>query len=230
MKFEVIDVKKPGVTEISVSMHLERRRVFVDRLKWRLNVDNSGREFDEYDDDNAIYVVIMTDEGELAGSARLRPTTMGSMIDDHFSHMLNGRPIRDERTWELSRLFVSRAAKSDRSMSTVLMWASARFALHHGIGALASITTPAHIRWFCRYGWNPELIGGGDTPEGPVSVCLSQVTLAGVEAIERRSRIDDSTVAKLMESIRRADPVARSHKLTPLEGAHADPGFAAAAA
>lgn len=66
------------------SLFNDRRRQFINRHKWDLQVDKDGCEFDEYDDELSDYLVVHNC-GVHLGSCRVRPTNASSMIADHFS-------------------------------------------------------------------------------------------------------------------------------------------------
>jgi N-acyl-L-homoserine lactone synthetase len=51
-----------------------RHRVFVEQLGWQLNC-KEGLELDEFDHEGTLYVVARNGGGEVAGTARLLPTT-----------------------------------------------------------------------------------------------------------------------------------------------------------
>lgn len=66
------------------SLFNDRRRQFINRHKWDLQVNKDGYEIDEYDDELSDYLVVH-DCGVHLGSCRVRPTNASSMIADHFS-------------------------------------------------------------------------------------------------------------------------------------------------
>lgn len=68
---------------VSNSMFLDRRKQFVDRMRWDLNVTSNGGEMDEYDDGNSVYLVVH-DKSQHLCSCRVRPIQCATMIVDHF--------------------------------------------------------------------------------------------------------------------------------------------------
>jgi acyl-homoserine lactone synthase len=54
------------------SMFEERKRVFVDLLRWDVPVIAGRYEIDQFDNDRAVYIVVTGDDGEHRASARLR--------------------------------------------------------------------------------------------------------------------------------------------------------------
>jgi acyl-homoserine lactone synthase len=90
------------------AMHVERRRIFVDGRGWKLPVRDGG-EYDQFDDDEALYLVGFDRDGELCVSARLRPTLSGGVIPDVFPHLVldGGESVRAADTFECTRYFTT---------------------------------------------------------------------------------------------------------------------------
>lgn len=74
------------------SMFEERKRVFVDLLGWDVPVLARRYEIDQFDDDEAVYIVITDDTGEHAGSARLLQTDRPHILDTIFPNLCDGVP------------------------------------------------------------------------------------------------------------------------------------------
>ena len=88
------------------SMYRLRYRVFHERLSWEVKV-SEGREFDEFDDDQAVYVLGINDAtGEVDASWRLRPTTTPYMLKDTFPQLLDRPAPESKMVWEVSRFAV----------------------------------------------------------------------------------------------------------------------------
>lgn len=80
-----------------------RHRVFLQKLGWQLQCE-SGLEYDQFDRDDTFYVIATGDDGEVAGMARLLPTTRPYLLESVFPQLLHGMaPPRSEDVWELSR-------------------------------------------------------------------------------------------------------------------------------
>jgi acyl homoserine lactone synthase len=80
-----------------------RHRVFVDRLGWSLEA-RDGRELDRFDRADTVYVTVEDAHSQIAGCARLLPTTQPYLLGEVFPQLLHGAPPpHDESIWELSR-------------------------------------------------------------------------------------------------------------------------------
>jgi len=80
-----------------------RHQVFVEQLGWQLSAQD-GVESDQFDRPDTVYVAIEDHEGQIAGCARLLPTTRPYLLAEVFPELLNGlSPPSDPAVWELSR-------------------------------------------------------------------------------------------------------------------------------
>lgn len=80
-----------------------RHKVFIEQLGWDLHTQN-GMELDQFDRPDTVYVVAQDEENNIAGCARLLPTTHPYLLGDVFPQLLNGLiPPSSPDVWELSR-------------------------------------------------------------------------------------------------------------------------------
>jgi acyl homoserine lactone synthase len=99
--------------DLKTAMAKFRHAVFVDRLKWDIPAKD-GLELDQFDRDDTVYVVIHDPvTTEVAGCARLLPTTHPYLLSSVFPQLMNGAesPSRPD-VWELSRFAVSPQQKT----------------------------------------------------------------------------------------------------------------------
>ena len=80
-----------------------RYKVFIEHLGWELETP-PGREIDQFDRDDTMYVVARHEDNRIVGCARLLPTTQPYLLGEVFPELLNGMPAPcDPTVWELSR-------------------------------------------------------------------------------------------------------------------------------
>lgn len=80
-----------------------RHRVFVDKLGWSLDCPK-GRELDQFDREDTVYVVAQDDSGEIVGIGRLLPTNRPYLLGEVFPQLMGGAPLPNSAAiWELSR-------------------------------------------------------------------------------------------------------------------------------
>jgi acyl homoserine lactone synthase len=80
-----------------------RHQVFIEQLGWAV-ASEQGCERDRFDRADTVYVAVEDAQAQIAGCARLLPTTQPYLLDEVFPQLLHGAPPpRDARVWELSR-------------------------------------------------------------------------------------------------------------------------------
>ena len=90
------------------SMFEERKRVFVDLLGWDIPILAGRYEIDQFDDDEAVYIVITDDSGEHCGSARLLRTDRPHILDTIFPHLCEDGPPTGPAVREITRFCLAR--------------------------------------------------------------------------------------------------------------------------
>lgn len=94
------------VQQFADPMYRQRYKVFYERLGWQVSVRN-GKEVDEFDDQDSVYVLTTAQSGEVIGGWRLRPTMRPYMLSDVFPELLYGSKAPTDRTvWEISRFAI----------------------------------------------------------------------------------------------------------------------------
>ncbi len=86
-----------------------RHSVFVEHLKWELNLSKEGKinnlEYDQFDNNDTIYIYSRSPDGKVNSCARLLPTTSPYLLEKIFPELLNGvTPPKSKNIWEISRL------------------------------------------------------------------------------------------------------------------------------
>ena len=107
-----------------------RHEIFIKGKGWPLP-STGGLEIDEYDVNEAVYLLDVTEDDVIQGSVRLLPSVRCSLVADYFPHLIeNGMPARDPFVWECTRyIFVplknsgcnNRAARA-RILSAMVDW------------------------------------------------------------------------------------------------------------
>ena len=90
-------------SKVLIDVERYRHKVFVETLGWDLATEQ-GRERDQFDGDETIYLAARDDDENVVGTGRLLPTTGPYLLADVFPQLMGGAEIpRDPRVWELSR-------------------------------------------------------------------------------------------------------------------------------
>ena len=202
-------------------MFQARRSQFADDYGWDLNVDDLGREIDEYDLMNPLYLILKDAEGRHLGSTRLMPTTGPTMIADHFSDLTDGVQIESPNIWECTRFFIADRGSDSVRNAAAIMWAGCQLALRSGVDFYVGITGAHMVRVFSACGWTSEIIGERkDEKDGHLVACLWEVNEELCERLARRARIDKGQYD--LEIYRRPAPLKTDGVIAPGAG---DPGF-----
>ena len=174
-------------------MFRDRRLQFVERHGWELEIDAAGRELDQYDRENPLYLIVSDEAGRHLGSTRLMPTTGPTMISDVFSHLTDDVEISSPTVWECTRFAISREAT--RRVAPAIMWAGCALALRSGVSHYVSVTGTHLIRVFKASGWEPEIFGRADSPEGEICACFWEVNEEVCDRLRRRAGLPEDTPA-----------------------------------
>ena len=144
------------------AMFRARAAVFDRRLGWNVSV-SKGKEIDRYDAENPLYLICVDDRsGEIAGSARLLPTTGPSTFGECYSALFD-EPIDIESgtIWECARFCIHPSAKSSGSIrnATRVMWelnqSVCELGLRAGISQIQAVYDQLMVKVYQRAPWRP---------------------------------------------------------------------------
>lgn len=176
--------------ELLDQMFRLRARVFRDRLRWDVRVEN-GRESDEYDRMDPLYVMSIDDEGRrLRGAVRILPTTGPHMMRDVFNGFFDEPlDIVSPLIWECTRFAVDPGPGASVTSTGVnlatceLLLGILDAAAAAGVTQVLGVSETPMLRIYRRCGWMPEIVGRAE-PRGGVSIFAG---LWDVTAEARRS-------------------------------------------
>jgi acyl-homoserine lactone synthase len=175
-------------------MHRDRKRVFVDRFGWNVPVVDGELEIDQFDTDDAVYLVAASPEGRHWGSTRLLPSTAPHILGDLFPELAGGAPPRGPGIWETTRLVYSPGIRDmallDRIRMT-LRTGMLEYALAAGITGYSCIVRMEFVPAILASGWKVTPLGlpleiGGET----CAALLLEDMAAALAATRERARID----------------------------------------
>ena len=163
----VVALTRPALlknSELTVGMHRLRRRVFRDRLDWKVSVSD-GLEIDQYDALMPTYL-LGVDRRDVVGCVRLLPTIGPNMLADTFPMLLDGRTAPKNVTiWESSRFCVdtqnvATTAENGLKEATFLLFAAMiEWGQQRGLEAIATVTDLRMERILRRAGWHLDRLG-----------------------------------------------------------------------
>ena len=165
------------------TMFKDRAKQFKDRLRWNVSVDDAGRERDEYDYINPIYLISEQPDGTHAGSLRLLPTVGKTMTNTHFADITGGVTIKSPFIWECTRFCLAPDAASSTSREIAL--AALRFGMQCEIVSFVGVFDQGMEKVYRRIGWSPTIIGEGQTDSGSICAGLWPVTMDALESVQK---------------------------------------------
>jgi acyl homoserine lactone synthase len=179
---------------LAETMYTDRAVQFRGRLDWKVNVDDRGRELDQYDCLNPLYVIAEDRQGRHAGSLRFLPTIGRTMVNEHFTHLTDGVTIVSPLIWECTRFCTAPGACG--GASSALLLASCEMGLRFGLEQAVGVFDARMPRIYSRIGWSPDVTGTGGEGREQISVGLWTFSEAARDSVSRRSGIPVSLAAK----------------------------------
>jgi N-acyl-L-homoserine lactone synthetase len=196
--------RRAGFESLFRAMHADRKTVFVDQLRWQLPVTDSNFEIDDYDGENAVYLVVAdAGDGSHLGSVRLLPTLEPHLLGDKFASLCEAGVPRAADVFEITRM-VTRPGLSSvaaRQVREKLAVAIAEYALANGITRFTMMTHMLFLSAVMAMGWDCEPLGLPQIMDG-VAVTAIMVT------------IDAGTLARFRAQYEIGEPLLR---VSPLE-------------
>lgn len=157
-----------------------RHEFYVKHRGWTNLTSSSGRETDEFDDDNAVYLMNLDQYGKILSTFRLNPTTGPYLVADKLPHYLSEPAPRQDDIWDLGRWMVAPQARRKKAgeiadVQKPLICAVMEFAVQNGIKGFTALSDTAFIEriskvWPTRYMGKPH--GFDDAPGESVLVMI----------------------------------------------------------
>lgn len=83
-------------------MHVLRYELFIRERNWSLPTQDN-REEDQFDHEDAVYLVYLEPNGDVTGTGRLIPSTSSHMLNEVFADLCDGPVPIGPQYWEISR-------------------------------------------------------------------------------------------------------------------------------
>ncbi len=98
-----------------------RYRAAVEEMGWRIDIDENGRDIDEFDYPDTVYMLYFNDDGSVGACGRLNPSTRPHLLSEVFPDMCEGGAPQSETIYEYSRYLVERKGKSQKEFMKAWM-------------------------------------------------------------------------------------------------------------
>ncbi len=143
-------------------MHRQRKQVFIDKLKWRLE-ESAGLEIDAYDSPEAIYLIEAgTPTSQVRVSARLLPTERPHLLSEQFADLCEGPIPAGPTIWEATRFCPAPntpAGAPRRQMLGRMIAGIMETALLFGIDQVTYVADAALAPLAMKVGWDARALG-----------------------------------------------------------------------
>lgn len=159
-----------------------RHDVYVGERGWKALARADGLERDQFDNDDATYVLSIEGDRVIGGS-RLVSTTRPNLLSEDFPHLaaIGGVPC-DSAIFEWTRIFVIKERREGRNAGRAagaVMCGILEFSLAEGIEALSAVMETWWLPRFHDMGWTVKPLGLPELIDG-------EWTIAAVMPITRR--------------------------------------------
>ncbi|MDH2134795.1 GNAT family N-acetyltransferase [Sphingobium yanoikuyae] len=169
----------PGKSPLLDDMYQQRKHVFVNLLKWDLQILDGRFEVDQFDTDMAIYLIAADTDGRHLGSIRLLPTTGDHLLGTIFPQLSDGPVPSGPTVMEISRgcLSTSLRARERLAIRNRLTTAVVEYALASGVDQLTCIADAGWYSQILALGWDCRPLGLARRIAGSMTGALAiQVT------------------------------------------------------
>jgi N-acyl-L-homoserine lactone synthetase len=178
----------PGASAILDNMFRDRKRVFIDLLKWDVPVIDDAFEVDQFDTEQTVYLVSAADDGEHLGSIRLLPTSRPHLLNTLFPYLCDGPVPAGAQIFEITRGCLSpRLRAADRlRVRNRLTTAAVQYGLIRDIHSFTCVADSSWLSQILSLGWDcrplgePRLIEGVTT--GALRIEISGRTIEKLRA------------------------------------------------
>ena len=151
---------RPVFTDLLDQMYRLRRRVFVERLGWKLDTDGV-HEIDQFDAGGCAHLVALDSEGRVRATSRFTPSLQPNVTSDVLQAQMGCEFPRADHIVEISRHCVDPDLDED-TRKTILLdirVSQGELAQKHGWTHSLGVSYDRHIQPWIRSGLRIEILG-----------------------------------------------------------------------
>ncbi len=143
--------------------HRIRHDIYVGERKWMDLERPDGREIDQFDTDQAVYLLGIEPGKGVGGGSRLVPTLEPHLMSEVFPELANVRGLpRADNIFEWTRIFVIPAKREGGRLckaAGIIYCSILEFCLSQNVNQLSVVCEAYWIPRLIALGWNPVLLG-----------------------------------------------------------------------
>ncbi len=170
-----------------LTMHRQRKAVFVDQMKWPLPCEE-GLEIDDFDADDVPYLLYFED-AQLRASARMLPTDRPHLLGSMFPELCPDGVPAGPTIWESTRFCPCPDSEPEerRHLLGVMIAGMMEAALLFGVDQITFVAGGALKPAALAAGWDARALGptvrrGRDR----ITACAAAVTPSGLRAVRAK--------------------------------------------
>jgi acyl-homoserine lactone synthase len=182
-----------------------RHDIYVKQRKWMALDRPDGREIDQFDTEDAVYLFCL-DGGQLIGAMRALPTVQPTLMSDIFPDLAIRGPVQRADVYELSRIFVIPERRGEHAgprIEMLLLTAIMEYGISIGLTGFSIVLESWWLPRFERCGWRAHPLG------------LPQM-VDGMSVLAVLVDCDETTWKSLCRQIGLTNPTLTWHGLTGL--------------
>lgn len=177
----VIDCANRDQFEAQLERHYRiRHDIYVKTRGWKALERPDGREKDEFDTEEAVYLLALADDGGVVGGSRLVPTIHPHLMSEVFPHLASVAGLqRGPDIIEWTRYFVTpekRTRNRACDLGGIIAAGVYEYCLARGYRVITAVFETYWLTRFLEYGWRiqplglPELVDGQWTVGAAIAV------------------------------------------------------------
>lgn len=169
-----------------------RHDIYVHEKRWR-DPSASGLEIDQFDHQDATYLVGFSDDGELMGGTRLIPTNRPHLLGEVFAPYCDLAPVpRHPDVLEWTRAFVVPRFRRDRlKVVTHACAAVMQYCVEEGYTAVGGLQEVYWLPLWRKLDWSVDVIGSPREIAGDTCVvAYAEVSEAALAAAREKAGVE----------------------------------------
>ena len=185
----------PGHSRLLASMFADRKRVFVDLLKWDVPHDDYA-ERDQFDGLDAEYLIFAEGDDHIA-SLRLLRTDQPHLLGAVFPELVDGDVPSGPDIREISRFCISPRHRGDVRLKARRLLATAltEYALVAGLNAYTAVAHVSRMSNLFATGWRVKPLGLPDLgATHPAGALMIEIDTATPQLLRRSGRYEHETL------------------------------------
>jgi acyl-homoserine lactone synthase len=175
----ITNTRVPAHRHLLDAMHRDRKRVFIDTLRWNLPHE-AERELDAFDNEDAEYLILQDRAtGDHLASLRLLRTDRPHLMSEIFPFLCEGGVPRGPHVREITRLCLSPRLRARERLKArnALVNGLIRYAVLHEVEALTGLSELGFLSQILSAGWHCVPLGLPQMVEGSL-VGAFQINIA----------------------------------------------------